>query len=157
VALNMVLKVYGRRPYSRGGILAHRQIRQLAEKLVEQFDVRCSSIAAPAGTLSGGNLQKLILARETAFRPRLLIVEHPTRGLDVSATEYVRNVLLQQRAAGAAVLLISADLDEVLALADRIMVMYEGCIVYGCEGCDVDMDKLGLAMAGFRQAGGVTP
>jgi ABC-type uncharacterized transport system ATPase subunit len=151
LAHNAVLKNHHLRPYSRWGILNHARIHDFAQELVEKYDVRCTSVEAPAETLSGGNLQKLILGRETASRPDLLIVEHPTRGLDVSATEYVRRLLLSQADAGTAVLLISADLEELLALSDRIVVMYGGQLIYETPRDAADLNKLGLAMAGSRQ------
>ena len=97
-------------------------------------------------------MQKVVLARVLAREPRLLVVAQPTQGLDVGAAEYVRGQLLEQRAAGAAVLLISEDLEELLALADRLVVMYEGEIVGRFDGADVDVDRLGLLMAGLRDA-----
>jgi simple sugar transport system ATP-binding protein len=149
---NIVLKHHQWKPYSRYGVLSKKAIDDLGCRLVGEFDVRCSSVQDKAGTLSGGNLQKLIIGRETLSRPKLLIAEQPTQGLDISAIEAVRKLLLEQRQEGAAVLLISADLDEVLALADRIAVMYEGRIVYQCRREVVDMDRLGMAMAGMAQA-----
>jgi len=154
VADNAVLKSHRERPYSRYGILNHPAIRRFAQQLVEDYDVRCPSVEAPAASLSGGNLQKLILGRETASRADILIVEHPTRGLDVSATEYVRRLLLSQADAGTAVLLISADLEEVLALSDRVAVMHDGRFVYEAPRESVDLGTLGLAMAGLEQARG---
>jgi general nucleoside transport system ATP-binding protein len=154
VANNAVLKNHRDRPFSRWGILNHTAIRGFAQQLVADNDVRCPSVDIPAGTLSGGNLQKLILGRETAQRPDILIAEHPTRGLDVSATEDVRRQLLGLANAGTAVLLISADLEELLALSDRIVVMHDGRLTYQAARAQVDMDQLGLAMAGLSQGGG---
>jgi simple sugar transport system ATP-binding protein len=147
---NAALKNHRKSPYSQHGILQHRTIRAFAKQLIEEYDIRCPSVDVPAGTLSGGNLQKLILARETISRPSLLVVEHPTRGLDVGATEYVRKLLIDQSNAGTAILLISADLDEVLALNDRVVVMYEGAIVYGCINEAIDRERIGMAMAGLH-------
>jgi general nucleoside transport system ATP-binding protein len=149
--MNAVLKHHRWEPYSKYGVLSNEAISELTNRLITEYDVRCASVSVKAGTLSGGNLQKLIVARETISKPKILLAEQPTRGLDVSAIEFVRKLLLKQREEGAAVLLISADLDEVLALADRIVVMYEGRIVYQCDREDVDMDRLGLAMAGLQQ------
>jgi len=154
VAANAVLKNHRTPPYSRWGILNHAAIHGFAQQLVESYDVRCPSVEVRAGSLSGGNLQKLILGRETTCRPDILIVEHPTRGLDVSATEYVRKLLLSQADAGTAVLLISADLEELLALGDRIVVMYDGRLVYAAQRDAFDLGRLGLAMAGLSQPGG---
>ena len=153
VFMNAVLKHHRWSPYSKSGILSKDPISELTSRLINEYDVRCASDQIKAGTLSGGNLQKLIIARETISRPKILLAEQPTRGLDVSAIEFVRKLLLKQRDEGTAVLLISADLDEVLALADRIAVMYEGRIVYQCESEEVDMERLGLAMAGLQQEG----
>jgi ABC-type uncharacterized transport system ATPase subunit len=153
VADNAILKNHRGRPYSHWGILSHPAIREFAQRLVTDNDVRCPSVDIPAGTLSGGNLQKLILGRETVQRPDILIAEHPTRGLDVSATEYVRRQLLSLAQAGTAVLLISADLEEVLALSDRVLVMHDGRFAYQAARAQVDMEKLGLAMAGLSQGG----
>ena len=103
-----------------------------------------------AGSLSGGNAQKMVLARELARGPRVLLAAQPTRGLDVSAIEFVHHKLIEQRDAGQAVLLISTELDEILALSDRIAVMYEGRIVGVVEAQDADVNKIGLMMAGAR-------
>jgi simple sugar transport system ATP-binding protein len=151
VADNTVLKNHRARPFSRWGILNHPAIRRFAQQLVTENDVRCPSVETIAGTLSGGNLQKLILGRETAERPEILIAEHPTRGLDVSATEYVRQELVSLAGTGTAVLLISADLEELLALSDRIVVMHDGRFTYEAPRAQVDMEQLGLAMAGLSQ------
>ena len=102
----------------------------------------------PTETLSGGNLQKLILGREISGNPRILIAEQPTRGLDVGAIEYVRQILLEQRDKGCAILLISADLDEIMAMSDRIIVLYEGKIIYEKENKNLSLDEIGMAMGG---------
>jgi simple sugar transport system ATP-binding protein len=148
VAHNAILKSHRKVPISRRGVLNHRAIGAQVEEQVRAFDIRCASVSAPAGTLSGGNLQKLILAREISAQPRLLIAEQPTRGLDVGAIEYVRGLLLEQRDRGAAVLLISGDLDEILALSDRIIVLYRGRIVYQARNEGNPRDEIGLAMGG---------
>ena len=156
IAMNAVLKHYRREPFSKRGILSVQAIRNFAESIVEAYDVRCASVDVRVGTLSGGNMQKLIIGRETVSEPRFLIAEQPARGLDVSAIEFVRNLLVAQRDRGAAVLLISADLDEIMALSDRILVMYEGRIAYQCTRRTVDIDQIGLAMAGMlRDQAGV--
>ena len=121
-----------------------------AEKLVATYDIRAPSIEALAGNLSGGNAQKMVLARELAHQPRVLLAAQPTRGLDISAIEFVHNRLIEQRDAGVAVLLISTELDEILTLSDRIAVMYEGQIVDVMDAKDVDVNKIGLVMAGSR-------
>jgi general nucleoside transport system ATP-binding protein len=148
IYINFVLKNHRCTPFSRQGIFDHRSIRSYAETQVREFDIRCPSIDAPAGTLSGGNLQKLILAREISANPTLLVAEQPTRGLDVGAIEYVRQLLLKQRDKGVAVLLISADLDEILAISDRVIVLYEGRIVFNQKNENLERENIGLAMAG---------
>jgi ABC-type uncharacterized transport system ATPase subunit len=150
VAYNLVLEDLD--AYRRGPVLDEGRIRRTADDLIDRFDIRARP-ADPVGTLSGGNVQKVLLARVLARQPKLLVVAQPTQGLDVGATEYVREQLLAQRAAGAAVLLVSEDLEELLALADRLVVMYEGEIVGRFDGADVDVDRLGLLMAGIREAG----
>ncbi len=148
VAYNLVLEHLG--DYRRGPVLDERRIRATAQQLIERFAIR----ARPdddVGNLSGGNVQKVLLARVLARNPKALVVAQPTQGLDVGATEYVRSQLVAQRDAGAAVLLVSEDLEELLALADRLVVMYEGEIVGRFDDADVDVERLGLLMAGLRE------
>ena len=147
---NAVLKNYREKPISSGGILKQEEMRKYARRLVDEYDIRCGSIDAQVGTLSGGNMQKLLFARETTGASKILIAEHPTQGLDVGAIEFVRKTLLERRKEGAAILLVSADLDEVLELSDRIMVMYEGQVVYQCRQSEIDREAIGLAMAGMK-------
>ncbi|HET7677941.1 MAG TPA: ABC transporter ATP-binding protein [Candidatus Limnocylindrales bacterium] len=149
VAHNLVLEHLDE--YRRGGRLDERRIRADAEALIARFAIKARP-GDPVASLSGGNLQKVILARVLAREPRLIVVAQPTRGLDVGATEYVRSVLLEQRARGAAVLLISEDLDELLALSDRLLVIYEGRIVGEVAAGEADPERLGLLMAGSRAA-----
>jgi simple sugar transport system ATP-binding protein len=133
--------------FTRAGLLNRQAIQRHAQNLIQQFQIK----ARPTDmvrSLSGGNMQKLILARVLSRKPRVVIAPQPTRGLDVGATDYVRNQLLEQRARGAAVLLLSEDLDEILALADRIAVMYEGEIVGILAARDADVERLGLMMSG---------
>ncbi len=151
VAENLVLKSIGKAPNSRRGVLDPKAIHRKAEELVEKFDIRTPSVDAPTGTLSGGNQQKAVVAREIALNPRLLVAVNPTRGLDVGATEYVRMRLLEQRSSGRAVLLVSTELDEIIGLSDRIAVIYGGRIV-GEVSPDTPREKIGLMMAGI--AGG---
>ncbi|HMQ55055.1 MAG TPA: ABC transporter ATP-binding protein [Anaerolineae bacterium] len=140
------------RPYTRAGrlLLHERWINGHAQALVERFDVRTPDVAFEAGKLSGGNLQKVVLGREVMRRPRLLIVEQPTRGLDVGATEYVRQQLLAERARGVAILLISAELEEIMTLSDRIAVIYQGQIMGILPAAAAEAETLGLMMAGSR-------
>ncbi|HBY92493.1 MAG TPA: heme ABC transporter ATP-binding protein [Chloroflexi bacterium] len=151
VAENLVLSVHGDPPYTRRGMLDRTAIVARAERLARLFDVRTPSIQTRAGSLSGGNIQKMILARELSGQPKVLIAAQPTRGLDVSAIEFVHRQLLAQRQAGVAILLVSTELDEVLALSDRIAVMYEGRIVGVMPGAEVDVGRIGLLMAGRGQ------
>ncbi len=149
IAANAILKNHNDRPIAARGIMNQRRIREYTQQLVADYDVRCTSIQSPAGVLSGGNLQKLILAREVSAQPKLLIAEQPTRGLDIGAVEIVQQRIMQQRDRGTAVLYLSTDLDEILAISDRIIVLYRGKIVYECPNSQqVSRERIGLAMAG---------
>jgi len=152
VADNMVLDVYDRPPYARGIALRPAAIRANARARTGQFDVRTTSVDTPAGTLSGGNQQKVILARELGRELRVLIASQPTRGLDVGSIEFVHRRIIEERDKGVAVLMISAELDEIYALADRIAVMYDGRIV-GIRPPTVPAGELGLLMAGGTATG----
>jgi len=147
---NSVLGQQERRPFSYRGLLNPKAIRARAVDLVRTFRVKAPSIAAPGYALSGGNQQKLVLAREFASGPKLLIAAYPTRGLDIGATEFVWKQLVTARDAGLAVLLISADLEEILALADRVGVIYDGRITAELDGSKATMNELGLYMTGAR-------
>jgi len=145
---NLVLGRHDDEEFSgTGGVLFIRKIKQLASRLIGMFDVRTRSIDVTAGTLSGGNQQKLILARELETDPKLLIAAQPTRGLDVGAIEFVWSQILQQKAEGRAVLLISAELDEIYALSDRIVTLYEGRIT-GEYQPDAAAEDVGRGMLG---------
>lgn len=150
IAENLVLDVYDERPFSHGGALDWGTIYRSAEERVREFDIRASSIHLPAKTLSGGNQQKVIVARELSRTIRLIVAAQPTRGLDVGSIEYVHGRLVSARDAGAAVLLISAELDEVLALADRIVVMYRGRLVGPFDAGALTREQIGLLMAGVQ-------
>ena len=150
IANNLILDVHDKAPYSSGGVLKPSVIKESAEKNVEQFDVRTTSINATAGSLSGGNQQKVVLARELSRPLKLLIASQPTRGLDVGSIEFVHNRIVQERDNGAAVVIVSSELDEVVALADRIAVMYHGRIV-GIVPPNTSRDTLGLMMAGAHE------
>jgi simple sugar transport system ATP-binding protein len=147
VAENLVLDLYHRPPYSRGLSLDLDRIRKNADERVHEFDVRTSSIEHTASTLSGGNQQKVVLARELSRPLKLLIVAQPTRGLDVGSMEFVHRRIVAERDNGAAVVVISTELDEVLGLADRIGVMYRGKIIGELPG-GADPEEIGLLMAG---------
>jgi len=148
IAHNLVLRSYRHPPVSRGPLLRLREIRERAVELIRHYSIATPGPSAPARLLSGGNLQKVVLAREFSGRPKLLVAASPTRGLDVGAIETVHAYLREAAAKGVAVLLISEDLDEILALADRIAVMYEGAIAGETSRADANVDEIGLLMAG---------
>jgi simple sugar transport system ATP-binding protein len=150
VAENLILREHHREPFSRLGFLRLGHIALHADALIERFQVKTPSRDTPAKSLSGGNIQKVVLARELSRQPRTIVAAQPTRGLDIGATEYVRAQLLEQRRAGAAILLISEDLDEILALSDRIAVIYEGRIMDVVARPEATPERLGLLMAGVR-------
>jgi general nucleoside transport system ATP-binding protein len=151
VASNIVLKSYRRPPASRGPLLLVHKIRELARTLMQRYDVRASSPDVPARQLSGGNLQKVVLAREFSGDPAVLVAASPTRGLDVAGIETVHSYLRSAAESGVGLLLISEDLDEILALADRIAVMYEGAIVGERDAASATVEELGLLMAGGEE------
>ncbi len=150
VAENLILREHHKKPYSRSGFLNLAGIASHADELIKQFHVKTPSRETHAKNLSGGNIQKVVLAREISRNPRAILAAQPTRGLDIGATEYVRAELLEQRKKGAAILLISEDLDEVLALSDRIAVIYEGRIMDIVPRENATPEKLGLLMAGVH-------
>jgi ABC-type uncharacterized transport system ATPase subunit len=148
VGENMVLETYDEAPYSKTGWLQEDAIYDHARKLIAEFDVRTPSEYTPARALSGGNQQKVIIAREVSRDPQLLIAAQPTRGLDVGAIEFIHRRIMEQRDEGKAVLLVSLELDEVMKLSDRIAVMYAGQIVGIVDPQSVTEQELGLLMAG---------
>jgi simple sugar transport system ATP-binding protein len=148
VSENLVLERFDQEPFTRRGFFDRNQIIAEAKRLISKFDVRTPSVFTPAGKLSGGNAQKMILARELARNPRVLLAAQPTRGLDVSAIEFIHNQILQQRDSGVAVLLFSTELEEILTLSDRVAVMYCGQIVGIVDSDQVDVNQLGLMMGG---------
>ena len=145
---NLVLKSYRQPPHSRGMFLSAGSIRDNARDLVKRFDIRGGRTGLPVRLLSGGNLQRAILARELAHGPKALIASSPTRGLDVAAIEAIQRLLLEERERGTAILLISEDLEELRALADVILVIFEGQIVGQVDQDSFDLENLGLMMAG---------
>lgn len=151
VAENMILREHHKPPFSRNGVLNLHEISNYAGKLIMQFQVKTPSRDTPGKSLSGGNIQKMVLSRELARHPRAIVAAQPTRGLDIGATEYVRAQLLEQRTTGAAILLISEDLDEILALSDRIAVIYEGQIMDILPRAEATPERLGLLMAGVKE------
>jgi len=148
VADNSVLNRFDEKEFSKAGVRQTGAIRALASKLVEKFDVRTPSIDTVAGALSGGNKQKLVIARELIWGPKLLIAAQPTRGVDVGSIEFIHNQIIAARDGGSAVLLVSAELDEVLGLADRVAVIYAGRIVEILDEKDAERNKVGRLMAG---------
>ncbi len=150
VAENLMLHDYDRPPFARRGFLDFAEIRRHCERLIAAFDVKTPSPDTPIRSLSGGNIQKAILARELSGNPKVLVASQPTRGVDIGATEYIHQRLLDQRRQGTATLLIYEDLDEILALADRIAVMYEGEVMDVVDRATADVGRLGLLMAGVR-------
>jgi general nucleoside transport system ATP-binding protein len=152
VAENLILDMYDRSPYSSGINLNLPAIRANATARIEEFDIRTGSPGTPAGTLSGGNQQKVILAREVGREHKVLIASQPTRGLDVGSIEFVHRRIIEQRDHGVAVLIVSSELDEIYALADQIAVIYEGKIT-GFRDSDVPAAELGRLMAGGADGG----
>jgi general nucleoside transport system ATP-binding protein len=148
VASNLVLNQIDERPFSRRLRIDRRAVRAHAESLVDDFDVRTPSVRSAASTLSGGNKQKVIIAREFFHADRLLLLSQPTRGLDVGSIQYIHRQIVTKRDEGVGVLLNSSELDEVLALADRIAVIYRGRIVGVIDRADASRERIGLLMAG---------
>lgn len=148
---NLVLRTYYEEPFAHGLELDELMINQRASELVRQYDIRTPSIFTLAGNLSGGNQQKVIVARELSRPIRLLIAAQPTRGLDVGSIEFIHRRLLQMRDEGVAVLLVSAELDEIMALSDRIAVMYKGRILDILPAREATREQLGLLMAGVTE------
>jgi simple sugar transport system ATP-binding protein len=149
IADNLIIDRYYRQPFTKGGLLSLGEIQENGWSLIKQFGILARDTEIPVGSLSGGNMQKVIVAREFSSSPRLLIAAQPTRGVDIGAIEFIHQRLVDQRTAGLAILLISADLQEVMKLSDRIMVMYNGEIVAMFKNSpDLTEEKLGLYMLG---------
>ncbi|MBN1260233.1 MAG: ABC transporter ATP-binding protein [Anaerolineae bacterium] len=148
---NLIVANYFKAPMSKGVILDLKTIAEFADEMITTFDVRTIGRQVPAFTLSGGNLQKIVLAREISARPDLLVVAQPTRGLDIGSIEFVHRRIVETRDAGTAILLVSAELDEVMSLSDRIAVLYEGKIVGEIAGDQATEERLGLWMAGITE------
>lgn len=146
---NLVLCTYYESPFARGLEIDADQVEQEAQKLVKQFDIRTPSTTTPAGSLSGGNQQKVIVARELDRPVKLLIANQPTRGLDVGSIEFIHRRIVEARDRGTAVLLVSAELDEIMSLADRIAVMYKGRILETLDAKQATREQLGLLMMGI--------
>ncbi len=148
---NLILGCEDKSEFTKSVFLDEKKISSYGDVLIEEYDIRCRGADMLAGGLSGGNQQKVILAREISRNPKLLIVSQPTRGLDVGAIEYVHAQLLEQRKKGCAILLISYELDEIMSLSDRILTIYNGKIVSEHRCCDVTRETIGLAMTGITQ------
>jgi ABC-type uncharacterized transport system ATPase subunit len=151
VTENSILGLHWRKKFQRfRGVIHWGKARKHARNLIEKFDILAPGTEAPAKSLSGGNQQKLIVAREVSKEPILIIASQPTRGVDVASTEYIRNYLIKLRTEGKAVLLVSADLDEVLQLSDRMGIMYEGEFMGVVKPEEVTIEEIGMMMGGIR-------
>ncbi len=148
---NTIMKNYRHKPISNGWQINFTMARQQARKLKEEYDILAPSVRTMARKLSGGNLQKVILAREISSEPNIMVAVQPTRGLDVGAIESIQRLLLEQRRTGTAILLISEELEELLSLSDRIAVIYEGEIMGVVDADQADIDEIGLMMTGTRR------
>ena len=152
IAENLILDRWYFEKYSGRVFLKKDEIKKFADKAVSEFEIKTPGINVPVNSLSGGNLQKVLMARELARNPKVLVVHNPTRGLDIGATHYIHEQLIKQRDAGVGILLISLDLDEILTVADRIAVIYEGKIMAVMDAKDADVDYIGLLMGGKLSA-----
>jgi simple sugar transport system ATP-binding protein len=152
IADNLVLEEYDRRPFANWILRNLRAVTDYATRLIKEFDIRASGPSAPAGSLSGGNQQKVVVARELGTEPQVLVASQPTRGIDVGSIEFIHRQIVDQRDKGLAVLLVSSELDEVLSLSDRIAVIYRGRIVAVLDAEGADRDRIGLLMAGGEAA-----
>ncbi len=148
IADNLVLNEFDQAPYAKSGVRQFTAVRENAEKLRDEFDIRSSGVMQSAGSLSGGNKQKVVVAREMSFEPKLLMAAQPTRGVDVGSIEFIHRRIVDARDRGAAVLLVSAELDEILSLSDRIAVVHGGKVVAEMNAEDADRTEIGRLMAG---------
>jgi simple sugar transport system ATP-binding protein len=148
ISENMILEKYDKEPFSYKGRINREEVKKYAKEIIGKFDIRPIDETSKAGSLSGGNQQKVIIGREISNDPEVLIAAQPTRGLDVGAIEFVHKYLVEQRDNGKAVLLISFELDEIVDLSDRIAVIFNGKIVDVLDAKTVDEKKLGYLMAG---------
>lgn len=151
ISENIVLNNYNRSPFSKSMIMDHKKISRVSEELCEKYLVKTPSAEYAVGTLSGGNMQKVVVAREFSSDPKLLIASQPTRGVDIGATQYIRQKIAELRDEGKAVLLISAELEEVMAMSDKIIVIYEGEIVARFDRGEADEYEIGQYMLGSKQ------
>ena len=151
---NAILRQYRDDPISKGPFLIDRQIAEFTESLLSEYDVQPARRAAKVGLLSGGNQQKLLIGRELSGRPQAIVAMHPTRGVDIGATKTIHRLFWLQRSRGAAILVISEDLDELIAVCDRIAVIYDGRIVGEVEARTAVREEIGLMMTGSGRAEG---
>ena len=152
ITQNLILKCFHESYFSSKGFLNMENLKNYSTEIVTDFDIKTSGISTPIKLMSGGNQQKLLLAREMSKRPKLVVAAYPSRGLDISATQAIHKILLNQRADGAAIILISEDLDEIFCLSDRIAVMYEGQVMGIVEPNKTTIEEIGLMMCGEGQA-----
>ncbi|MEC7116471.1 MAG: ATP-binding cassette domain-containing protein, partial [Actinomycetota bacterium] len=150
---NCVLIDHKSDDFSKFGFLKATKVSKHAEDIIEKFNVKTPSIETSTKSLSGGNIQKLIMARELSSSPKVLLAAQPTRGVDIGAAEYIHQRLIEQRDRGTAIILISEDLDEILALSDRVVVMFEGEIVADLDSAECSVSELGLLMGGVKHSG----
>jgi len=148
---NLILKTYRRQPFSHGMFLDNKAAEDNARRAMSEYQIMAPSMETPVKVLSGGNIQRVVLARELSGDPRLIIAAHPTYGLDVGATEQVRQILLAQRARGAGVLLISEDLEEIMTMSDRILVLFQGQVMGVVDAEGAQIERIGLMMAGTKE------
>jgi simple sugar transport system ATP-binding protein len=153
IAANVLMGRQSAPPWSRHGLIDWPLVRRWSAELIQRFDVRASGADALVKSLSGGNMQQVVLAREFSHDAPFLLVDQPTRGVDIGATEAIHDEIMRQREAGRAVLLISVQLDELIAIADRILVMFGGRIMGDLPGEGVSEEALGLLMAGVAADG----
>lgn len=147
---NVILKEYDEIPYCKKGIIQIKKIKERTKELVRLFNISTPSIDTPIKLLSGGNIQKLICARELSSNPIVIIAAHPTYGLDIAATAYIRSLLVQKRNEGSSILLVSEDLEEILSISDRVMVLFNGEISGFFKPDEVSLEKIGLMMTGVK-------
>ena len=147
---NLLFKSYRSEEHSKFGFLKSTKNRLWSQELVQRFNVKTPELETPVQQLSGGNQQKLLFAREISHRPKLMVAVHPTQGLDVGATAGVHDLLMELRGSGSGVLLISEDLDELLQLSDRILVIYNGSIIGESTHEEANRESIGLLMAGIH-------
>ena len=153
---NVILKEYGSEKFSSGNFLKREAAIAETERIVREFDVKMGSIFQPVKMMSGGNLQKLLLGREIASKPKLMIVLYPVRGLDIGAIESVHKLLLKLKEDNTAIILVSEELEEIAKLADRVGVIFNGKILGEFPVKEMDTEKIGALMAGIVEHGGAT-